>query len=146
MESYCNFYAFVKFGIKTLGTVSIPPAKVSGIITSLNSSSWGCLAVISNIKMPSVSAFFFPQYILKWLKKKQYSLGLVFFFLWWKWEKETEDDSSKPVNRSGLSPQWNFRAHTPVCSLSNIVTQKSLLTLTESALEWKGKLLKCSLI
>lgn len=89
---------------------------------------------------------FFPQYILKWLKKKQYSLGLGFFFWWWKWEKETEDDSSKPVNRSGLSPQWNFRAHTPVCSLSNIVTQKSMLTLTESTLEWKGKLLKCLLV
>lgn len=77
MESYCNFYAFTKFGIKTLGIVSVPPTEISGIITSLNSSSHACLAVISNIKMPSISAIFPPVY-LEMAQEKAIFVGIFF--------------------------------------------------------------------
>lgn len=49
-----------QFGIQTQGTVLVPLANISGIITSFNIRSYSCLAVISNTKMPSTSAMFLP--------------------------------------------------------------------------------------
>lgn len=63
-HKYCGklfqFLCIHQFGIKALGTVSVPLVNISGIITSLNASSYASLAVTSNIKVSSVSAMLFP--------------------------------------------------------------------------------------
>lgn len=64
-HKYCGklfqFLCFHQFGIETLGTVSAPLVNISGIITSLNSSSYASLAITTNIKPPSISAMLFPS-------------------------------------------------------------------------------------
>lgn len=131
-RKYCGklfqFLCVHRFGIKTPGTVSVPLVNISGIITSLNSSSYASLAVISNIKMPSISAMFFPS--TSWNgSRKSY---ICYYFI----DRECERKKNERTQSQSIAQGWGqsetsglVQPYIPVCSQSNTVTQKSVPTL-----------------
>lgn len=143
-HKYCGklfqFLCFHQFDTETLGTVSAPLVNISGIVTSLNSSSYASLAVTTNIKLPSISAMLFPSRSWNGSRKS----NICYYFMGGESERnQNKRTHSKSVNRSGLRPEWNFRACTPQYT-SVFPKQHSHTKVcthpTESALQWKEKL------
>lgn len=124
------FLCIHHFGIKAWGTVSVPlVVNISGIITSLNSSSYASPAVISNIKMPSISAMLFPSTSCSSSRKS----NNCYYFIDWKVRegKRRGHIQSQSIDQGWSQSETSGFVHPniPVCSQSNVVTQKSVLPL-----------------